>query len=126
MKLQRELPENLNLVNAYDAAAITVNRVAHPCNLVVAPQALRENWLEGGFDALSAEHLAALLDLKPALVLLGTGARQYFPKPAVLRPLVEAGVGWEVMDTGSACRTYNILASEGREVVAALLLPTNT
>lgn len=126
MKLQRELPENLNLVNAYDAAAITVNRVAYPCNLVVAPQALRENWLEGGFEDLTAEHLAALLALKPALVLLGTGARQQFPKPAVLRPLIEAGVGWEVMDTGSACRTYNVLASEGREVVAALLLPTNT
>lgn len=126
MKLLRDTQENLNLITAYDAESIAVNRVSHQCHLAVGPHDLREGWLAGGFQDLRAEHLQALLALKPALVLIGTGAKQYFPKPEVLRPLVEAKVGWEVMDTGSACRTYNILASEGRAVVAALLLPTNT
>lgn len=59
--------------------------------------------------------------VKPEVLLLGTGARQRFPSPAVLRPLLQAGIGVEVMDTQAAARTYNILMAEGRRVVAALL-----
>ena len=63
-----------------------------------------------------------LLELKPAIVLLGTGAAQRFPMPALARRLTTAQVGLEVMDTAAACRTYNILAAEGRRVAAALLM----
>lgn len=123
MKLQQNPRAPINLITAYGAESVTVNGVAHPCHLAVAPDALAEAWHEGEFGALQAAHLAALLAMKPAVVLLGTGSRQRFPAPAIMRPLIEAGVGCEVMDTGAACRTYNILASEGRQVVAALLLP---
>lgn len=123
MKLQQNLFAEINLITSYGADAISVNGVAHSCNLAVAPGALREDWACGDFDALIPEQFAALLALKPALVLLGSGARQRFPAPAILRPLIEAGVACEVMDTGAACRTYNILANEGRLVVAAMLLP---
>jgi uncharacterized protein len=58
----------------------------------------------------------------PELVLFGSGARLRFPQPAWIRPLIEAGIGVETMDTAAACRTYNILAGEGRRVIAALLL----
>ena len=123
MKLQQNPRAPINLITAYGAESVTVNGVAHPCHLAVAPDALAEAWHEGEFASLQATHLAALLAMKPAVVLLGTGSRQRFPAPAIMRPLIEAGVGCEVMDTGAACRTYNILASEGRQVVAALLLP---
>lgn len=63
-----------------------------------------------------------MLELAPEVVIVGTGARQRFPAPQLLRPLIEAGIGFEVMDLAAACRTYNILASEGRAVAAALLL----
>jgi uncharacterized protein len=73
------------------------------------------------FDALSERHFAALADLAPELVIFGTGARLRFPAPALLRPLIERGIGVETMDTAAACRTYNVLLGEGRAVVAALL-----
>ena len=63
-----------------------------------------------------------LVGHKPEVVLLGTGARLRFPPAAVLAPLTRAGIGVEVMDTAAACRTYNILAGDGRRVVAALLM----
>ena len=58
----------------------------------------------------------------PELVVFGSGARLRFPQAAWIRPLIEAGIGIETMDTAAACRTYNILAGEGRRVIAALLL----
>ncbi len=60
---------------------------------------------------------------RPELVIFGSGERLQFVSPGLYRCLIEAGIGVETMDTGAACRTYNVLASEGRSVVAALLLP---
>ena len=71
---------------------------------------------------LTAEHLEAVLGESTQVLILGTGTRQHFPAPKVQFALLERGIGLEVMDTGAACRTYNILVSEGRDVVAALLL----
>ena len=70
---------------------------------------------------LDEEHLRQLISHEPEVVLLGTGARQAFPAPELLRPFVERHLGLEVMDTAAACRTYNVLAAEGRAVVAGLL-----
>ena len=81
------------------------------------------DWAPPDFTGLVPAHLDALLDRKPDLVLLGTGGRLIFPAPEVLVPLQQAGIGVEVMDTPAACRTFNILASEDREVVAALFMP---
>ncbi len=80
-------------------------------------------WPPAGFGDLNAEHLAAVLAHEPELVLVGTGDRLQFPADTVLRPLQAAGIGYEIMDTPAACRTFNILAAEDRLVVAALLLP---
>lgn len=81
------------------------------------------HWPPGDFAALEADHLAALLAHEPEVVLIGTGTRLRFPAPEVLRPLQAAGIGFEVMDTPAACRTFNILAGEDRLVLAALLPP---
>ena len=83
------------------------------------------SWPTGGRrapTALTEAHLASLAALTGTVLLLGTGVRQRFPAPPLLRPLVAAGIGVEVMDTGAACRTYNILVAEGRAVAAALIV----
>ena len=70
---------------------------------------------------LDEEHLRQIIAREPEVVLLGTGSRQAFPPPELLRPFVESGLAVEVMDTAAACRTFNVLAAESREVVAGLL-----
>jgi uncharacterized protein len=78
-------------------------------------------WEALDFDQLSEDSFTALLQMNPALVIFGSGNKIRFPKPQWLRGLVQARVGIETMDTAAACRTYNVLASERRSVVAALL-----
>jgi len=78
-------------------------------------------WRATSFESLSAEHFERVAALGPELVVFGSGARLRFPRPAVLRPLIEARIGVETMDSAAACRTYNVLLAEGRRVVAALL-----
>lgn len=122
MKLTLSNPTGQNVVSAYGPGYVTINQQRHEQNLVVMPDALHEPWAAGGFEALTEQDFAALVELKPEIVLLGTGSRQRFPAPRLLRPLVEAGIGCEVMDMPAACRTYTILMAEGRRVAAALLI----
>ncbi len=91
-------------------------------SFLLLPDRLIEEWPPERFEELREEHLALLLDLNPEVALIGTGAAFRFPDPAVTAPLHAAGIGVEVMDTAAACRTFNILASEGRRVAAALLM----
>jgi hypothetical protein len=63
-----------------------------------------------------------MVDLKPELILIGTGSKQRFPKPELLKSLILAKIGFEIMDSQAACRTYNILVSEGRQVLLALIV----
>lgn len=122
MKLYRDDVEGLLLVTSYDARHIAINRERHESSVLVMPGHDVAPWAAGGFEALSETDFAQLRELSPALAIVGTGTRQRFPKPALLRPLIDAGIGFEIMDTGSACRTYNILVAEGRQVAAALML----
>ncbi|MFT4171932.1 MAG: Mth938-like domain-containing protein [Rhodocyclaceae bacterium] len=124
MKLTRDAASNDNLVTSYDATHIAINRQRYEHSLAVTPDTVLAEWGAGGFAALTEADITALAALAPALVIVGTGTRQRFPAPALLRPLIDAHIGFEIMDTGSACRTYNILAAEGRKVAAALLLDT--
>jgi len=80
-------------------------------------------WPVTDAGSLSARDFAPLLELKPELVLLGTGERQVFPSARVLAAFAGCGIGFEVMDNGAACRTFNLLLQEGRDVVLALILP---
>ena len=98
-----------------------VNNQRHEQSLVVLPERLVIDWQPAGFDALNAGHFAQLAGLEPEILLLGTGDRQRFPRPELTRALVEARIGLEVMDLQAACRTYNILVAEDRNVAAALL-----
>ncbi|MDR2881282.1 MAG: Mth938-like domain-containing protein [Azoarcus sp.] len=120
MKLQLNQSPDINLLTAHGEHFVSINRVRHDVPLIVTPERIVPNWATE-FDALTADDFTALANLGPKIVLLGTGRRQRFPAPALLGPLIKAGVSLEPMDTPAACRTYNILALEGREVAAALL-----
>ena len=121
MKLHLDNASGINLVTGYGADHVLVNKERHDGNLVVLAQKLVEGWAPGGFAGLTEADFAAIPPLGADIVLIGTGARQRFPKPALLRPLIEARIGFEVMDLAAACRTYNILVSESRAVALALL-----
>jgi uncharacterized protein len=83
-------------------------------------------WPPQRFEQLQAAHFDQLLALSPELVIFGSGARQRFAAPALLRGFFERRIGFEAMDTAAACRTFNVLVSEGRSVVAALLIDART
>ncbi len=122
MKIEREQAEGKNLFTGYGDGYVEVNRARHSASLVVNGDRLVTGWPAASIDALTADHLAAIVELKPEIVLLGTGREFRFPEPALLAPLYKAGIGVEAMDTPAACRTYNILLGEGRNVVAALIV----
>jgi uncharacterized protein len=113
---------NGNTINGYDPGTVVVNGNRHNHSLIVLPDQLITEWRPGCYFELQQEDLQELLQLNPEVVLLGTGPRQEFPAPSLLALFLEQQIGIETMDTASACRTYNILAAEGRRVAAALLL----
>jgi uncharacterized protein len=122
LKIEREQAEGKNLFTGYGEGWVEVNRQRHGESLVVSGDRLNPSWPLRSVGEISGDHLAAILEMKPEVVLLGTGAKFEFPEPARLAPLHKAGIGVEVMDTPAACRTYNILLGEGRNVVAALIV----
>lgn len=122
MRLTLEQPEHINLIRGYSDRAVTVNENRYDQSLVITPQHLIHPWGPEDADGLMSHHLNQLLELAPEMVLLGTGARQHFPDPRLTYPLMAQGIGVEVMDTQAACRTYNIVVAEGRNVAAALIL----
>jgi uncharacterized protein len=109
------------LIEAYSEDHVRIQGQRYVGSLAVTAGQVLADWGPDRFDELTGEHIEVLRDLDPQIVVLGTGARQRFPNPALYAVLLEAGIGIEIMDTGAACRTYNILAGEGRRVVAALI-----
>jgi len=91
-------------------------------SLLVPWQGNVQAWAPQRIDQLQAAHFEQVLGLRPELVIFGSGVRHRFIAPSLVRCLIEQGIGVEMMDTAAACRTYNILAGEGRTVLAALLL----
>lgn len=92
-------------------------------SFILSPRHLLRDWTPTNIDSLLADHLIAIIELQPELVLLGTGPQLKFPAHSILAELHQQRIGVEVMDTAAACRTYNILMAEGRFVVAGLINP---
>lgn len=122
LKLHLAQAEGQNLITAYGAGYVDVNKERHERSLIVLPDALVTDWPPAALADLRAEHMEPLLGRELEVVLVGTGPTLRFPGPEILRPLMQARLGFEIMDTQAACRTYNILVDEGRHVAAALLL----
>jgi uncharacterized protein len=124
MQLTHDRTEGHFFIRACRADAITVVDRELRESFIIAPDRVVEQWPIASADRLDAGTLEIVLALEPELVLLGTGQRQVFPPSAALLPLLRRGIGVEVMDNAAASRTYNLLAAEGRRVVAAFMLGT--
>jgi len=121
MKFQPDRAEGVNVITRHEPGRVWVGTVCFEGSVIVPWKGAPVVWQAQSFEDLREEHFSALLDMKPALVIFGSGTKIRFPKPEWMRNLVTARVGIETMDTAAACRTYNVLASERRSVVAALL-----
>ncbi|MBK7416247.1 MAG: Mth938-like domain-containing protein [Dechloromonas sp.] len=121
MKLHLANMAGLNVFTAYGDDYVAVNHEKHLKNLIVLPESIIPEWSTATVATLSTEDMQKLLELGTEIILLGTGNRLRFPAGPLMRPFAPAGIGLEIMDLRAACRTYNILAAEGRKVAAALL-----
>jgi uncharacterized protein len=121
MKLTDDRLTGVNLVRSYAPGELRIGEtVLHRSCLVRADRLA--DWRPQRLDDLTIEDLEPIFALEPEIVVLGSGPQQRFLPATLMAAVLSRGIGCEVMETGAACRTYNILASEDRRVVAALLL----
>ena len=121
MKFQREAASEF-AITGYTADSVSVAGVSFTQSLCVSHQAAAALWPVATFADITASAVATVIALQPEIVIIGTGKKLRFPTPTALAPLREHRMGFEVMDTAAACRTYNVLLGEGRQVAALLLL----
>ncbi len=121
MQLSRENSQALYQIQSYEDGIITINEQKYHCSLLLMPDKLIAPWGPEKLNELKAENFESLVAYQPELVLLGTGKILAFPPTALFQSLRDIQIGVEVMDSHAACRTYTLLASEGREVAAVLL-----
>ena len=94
-------------------------------NIIITKDRLIENWLEKGYQHFATQHLDEVISWQPEIIILGTGKTLSFPDQEVIAYVNSRNIGFEIMDTGAACRSYNLLIDEGRNAVACLFLPGN-
>ena len=126
MKLHLNTQANLNLITAYSGAYIEINKQRFGHSLIVMPELCLHDWDVKHSTEIGLSQVAKLIELhrshKIEVLLLGTGEKQHFLTGAPYFALAEKGIAIECMSTAAACRTYNILMSEGRQVMAALIV----
>ncbi|WP_158884270.1 Mth938-like domain-containing protein [Rhodanobacter sp. L36] len=123
MDISLDRPEGYLFVRRVGIESVTLIDRELSASFLLAPDQAIENWPVSDAAALDGSHVEALLALKPELVILGTGSRQTFPSPGFMSGFLRKGVGIEAMDNAAAARTYNLLAGEGRRVIAGFILP---
>jgi uncharacterized protein len=122
MKFTLDRPATRHVVRGYAPGTLRIGEQEYSRSVIVTAQTLVTDWRPQRMAELVIADLEPVLALRPVVLLLGSGARQVFPPQELLAHLYAARVGVEVMDTGAACRTYNVLVGEGREVAAALFI----
>lgn len=122
MKFTQHPNTGSNVVRAYTAHSVRIGEREVHGSCAFSATELLEHWPPRAASELTLEHFLPLFNWQPEIILLGTGERQTFPPPDLIAAVMARGVGLEAMNTGAACRTYNVLMSEGRRVVAALLV----
>ena len=126
MKFQPDTLAGINNITHIDVDSLRVNGEPYVHSVMIpwvgAVQAWEADAVPATFGALARSHFDALLAYEPEVVIFGSGARLRFVPPALYRSLIERRIGLETMDSSAACRTYTVLANEGRRVVAAILL----
>ena len=122
MKFAESDPNEGYFITAYDENTLQVNGKNFYSSLIIATTELNTDWSPRSIDNLSTDDFTAIIEFKPEVVIIGTGDKLTFPPIETYAELIKLGVGVEFMDTGAACRTYNILTGEGRHVVCGLIL----
>lgn len=122
MKLTDHTTPGTVIVRGYSPGELRIGETTLHSSCLLAADRIVADWGPRTVNDLTPQHIEAIGALTPEVVVLGTGSRQRFPDRALIATLLARGIGVEVMDTGAACRTYNVLVSEDRRVIAALLL----
>lgn len=122
MQLTLDNPGQSNIITAYDNDGFSINGQRYTCSLMLSPEWLDDKNQPASVDALNAALAHSLIDRSPDLVIVGSGSRLVFPEMEFSATLLQSNIGCEVMDTAAACRTYNVLAGEYRNVLAILIL----
>jgi uncharacterized protein len=122
LKFQPDTLAGVNSISRHESGRIWVQANWHASSVLIPWRGAVQAWPVARFEELTEQHFEAVIALAPELVIFGSGTTLRFPAPGLLSGLIERRIGVETMDTAAACRTYNVLASEGRSVVAALLL----
>ena len=122
MALIEDIITSRYFITGYEDDSVRINETTYKTSLVVSADTLQNPWPFKTVVDLDEACFQVIFDLKPDVVLLGTGKRQQFPKACIFAQFGQQGIGLEVMDNGALCRTFNILVAEDRSVVAAILL----
>ena len=122
MKFAQDSQDEGYFITAYSENSVSINGKEFGQSLIITKTKLNENWAVSAVELLQADHIDQILFFNPELIIIGTGDKLIFPAVEIYSGIIEHGIGVDFMDTRAACRTYNILMSEGRDVVAGLIL----
>ena len=123
MKIELDYTSNnTNRIESYSRGEIKVSGESFKSNLVITSGSIYTDLLPASFKELTKSHIESIQDLNPEVLILGTGENLLFPGEDILAPLIDKQTGYEIMDTGAACRSFYFLLGEGRIVVLALFM----
>jgi uncharacterized protein len=122
MQLSQDPNHGKFYIRSYSPGKIVVNNHSYDRSIVLTSTRLIDDWSPQQINQLKPADFTDIAQENPEVVLLGTGRQQHFPPAAIMATLIEHNIGYEIMDTAAACRTYNVLVAEGRKVTAALLI----
>ncbi len=122
MKFSEDYTSGSYIIRAFSDNRIEINNTVYENSLVISKHQLNDNWGISHVDQISHKTWQGLIKDRPEVIIIGTGTRLIFPHPSSYAPAIEQGIGVEFMDSGAACRTYNVLLSEDRHVIAGIIL----
>ena len=121
MNLTQDFASANYIITGFRKGAVLINDEPHSKSLIVCPDTLISPWEVTHVDQLNETSLAGIVKLQPEVVLLGTGDKAIFPEAKIIAMFAQQHIGFEVMNTQAACRTYGVLIAEGRKAAAALI-----
>ena len=123
MSLSLDKDHNAALIQSYDSGNVIVRGQTLRHSFIITPDLSICEWRPTRFESITQQDLTALVSLNAELILIGTGDQQHFLPPELAAEFINRRIGYEVMTTPAACRTFNVLVSEKRQVAAAMLIP---
>ena len=123
MKMALDNASGVNTITRYESGRVNIRDRSFDTSLIIFPNTIVTDWPARRADTLGGADFKAIVEYGPEVLILGTGETQVFPEPAIFATLMDLGIGFEVMDNAAACRTYNILLAEDRQVALALIFP---